>query len=101
MKEQKTLTEQFGYTCWILTVLAINILMSGFVFMKLWAWLVSPIFIIEKFSFIHSVAIMMVIGYLRGQRTSKKEIDITESLIKSISVNALYLFFAWIVSLML
>ena len=94
--------EKFGKFVWGLVKLVIMYAINGFVFMKLWTWIIVPTFGFKALSFIEAIGIVCITGYIfirlpKNQEDADK-IDSTYSAAIAIVASALMLLIGWIIS---
>jgi hypothetical protein len=86
-----------------LIMVVISIIISGFMFFKLWAWFIMPVFIsAPKLTFAQSVGISVFLSIIFARKYDTKEKDfdeVIESFIGGILLIAVLFLFAWIVYL--
>lgn len=68
--------EKFGKFMAGLLMLIISTLLLGFVFLKLWHWLIMPVFDLKSINMIESIGIMFVIGFIKS-KIDEKEAKLT------------------------
>ena len=97
--------EKFGKFMTILLAMIISPIISGFVFFKLWAWFIVPIFQIQSLRFIEAVAIVFFIGFIRAKYREENPEDFWDNLGKRMTflvvLACFTLLFGWIIKLFL
>ena len=91
------------------TLFVITVLVKGFVLLKIWQWLIDPLFEITDINFIQAVAIAFVTGYFSFKVTIEKaDEDVSEMKVLRQVLNNLkallfssffILFVSWVISL--
>ena len=81
----------------------IHFIVNGFVLMKLWAWLIVPIFKIQAINFPEAIAIFIIARYLQKSNLISDHNDKMEqfkralnNILNTISNGSLVLVFGWI-----
>lgn len=103
-KEEKTLGESFGIFCYNMLLLFFAVLISGFIFMKLWAWLIVPILVIQPVSFAQSIAITIFLSYVLLTPRQKDQVDtleLSKLFLKSTAIRLFILFIGYLAHLFL
>lgn len=101
MKEDKTTKEVMGEACLNLCMLFGSALIKGFVLMKLWQWIIVPIFLQPAISFVQAIALSIFSTVLMSVPKKEANVDTLERVKISIVVYLLILLMGWIVSKML
>jgi hypothetical protein len=97
--------ENFSKITAVLAVLVINTFLGGFVFMKLWNWLIIPVWEVGSIRFVESLAVLSVLDFIihrfhkpkevEGQTFSEKLLVVT---IENLTYCGFSLLFGWIIS---
>ncbi len=81
-------------------------IINGYVFCKLWEWLVIPIFGFDKLTLVQSIGLLFVITFFtlkrkkdKSENTDEFSYQIAERLAYNIIYGILFLFFGWFISL--
>ena len=99
---KKTDMEDFGKFCYVLLLVLLGTLISGFVFMKMWGWVIEPTFNTITLNFAQATGVCMVLSFLFYRKGEKKDAnikDLTTLFIDQIFVQLLFLGIAKIASL--
>ncbi len=96
--------EKFGKFMLILLSVIISPIISGFVFTKLWAWFIVPIFHTQPLRIVEAIGIMVLINFVRIKREKNdEEEEFLEAFIKNVIfvtvTSACILLYGWILSL--
>ena len=95
--------KNLGILFYGLIVLAINSVMSAYVLMKLWGWIITPAFNIEKISMGVAFGIAVMLSFIIKRKSSNNEVatakKLTKALIEAIVLDLLFLGMGWIASL--
>ena len=75
--------ENFGKFVTILLGMLLSTLMNGFVFMKLWNWFIVSIFEAKPLILIQSMAIMVLIAFIRIRKSKDGDEDFWKVFIES------------------
>lgn len=86
----------------ILPLISTMLLVDGFVFMKIWGWIITPIFGIKSIGYFESVALVIVKSYLLHNAVKGDFDGKFDKIFASVFSKAiLYLGLAWIFHLTL
>lgn len=87
----------------LLFILVVGFLVTGFVLMNLWGWIVCPAFGFESISLTESIGVSLIISYLKYNATDVDEPDneVYRRFAISLIADAMFLLMGWVVSLML
>ncbi|MEM1134943.1 MAG: hypothetical protein AAGI07_03820 [Bacteroidota bacterium] len=68
-----------------LATIMVRLIAEGFVFMKLWNWMVAPLFQLQPLGVYESFGLIVILNFLKGYKSIEYEAGFTSELI----VNAL------------
>ena len=96
----------FGIICATVITIILSAIIGGFVFMKLWLWIIVPIFHIRELVLMESIALSFFLSYITYHRDNIKNdgsfSEIFLELIgRIISFNLIILGAGWIIHLLL
>ena len=97
--------EKFGKFMTLVLIMILSQIMFGFVFSKLWAWFIVPVFDAPALRLVEAIGIMLLLGFLTAKMPKDEEKDfwkdLTKKVIFSVSVCIIALLFGWIITLFL
>ena len=96
--------EAFGKFMTVVLALIITPIITGFGFVKLWAWFIVPTFNMHTLRIVEAIGLMMIIGFVRAKQNNKDEDEdawqrFIKTILFTVIMSAIVLFFGWIVSM--
>ena len=97
--------ESFGKFMAGLFLVAIDIIVKGFVFCKFWLWFIIPVFKVQPLLFIHAIGLIFIISYIKGTKINDDESSgfnwgkFIKTALTSILTALVMLFIDWLVHL--
>lgn len=90
--------------CFLIVVLIITFISTGFVFSKLWGWFIVTTFKVQPLTIIQAIALSFFISYLKMNPHQKSKIktdveSILEALIIAVSADLLMFVIGWAITL--
>lgn len=96
--------ETFVKICFGIFALLISTLFGGYVFMKLWNWIIVTTFEAQTLTLAQSIGLMLIYGYVKSKPNREDETtfdDIVKSFVETIVLAFWALGIGWIVTLFL
>lgn len=92
----------FGKLIIVILIVIIEIIIKGFIIMKLWTWFIVPIFEINQLRIVEAIGIMLLVNYLNFKREkNNRDNDFSEELGTNIGfvigTGIFILFSGWII----
>jgi len=82
-------------------------IMGGFVLMKLWNWIIVPIFALNELTFIQAIALSVFVGYVKAKGSPEEKNDkgweekLVVIFVYAIVLCSIFLLFGWIAHLLI
>ena len=94
--------ENFGKIMAVILVMVISPIISGFVFMKMWAWFVVPVFYQNPLRLVEAIGLMFLFNYVRMRRDKGGDDNgfvtkIVEASLYVIMASGFGLLFGWVI----